>query len=299
MPVTFEEGAPAASEGSPGPQSGGRRGTGRWWVLIMAGVIVAVGVGAALTRGTEDSRNPAGRQPAATTTATAVAALARGDAAVGEGGTRTLHGVSVGYQQTLTGAVQAALNYDVASASNAMFVKETRRAINAYIYTPAGQATVAISDKIALAVEKQYGLNDRGQVLNKDGTISTSSRLYAGCLPRYGAYKIVSADNPNQPTKVVVQLWRPCLFGPGSEEDRTKVTVQWDGSIDTLEWVEGDWRVSTSTGWSEKPPHPANIRLVNPTFAERAQLLGRGWLLPANATEYNDPSLELGEEQTP
>lgn len=289
MPVRFEDDAnntPAATSPTPAP----RRRRPRWLLIALPLGILLVGLIGAQLRETPtddgDGRETPGGKPGA---------LPTGEATAIGGGTRSVFGVPVGYPQTLAGATSAAITYDAATVGKGMWSKDSRTAINDYIFTAEARGS-AITDELAVKAEKATGLNDSGQVLNPDGTINTQLRLYADCYPKYGAYRVLNVTpDKTTPTSVTVQTWRPCVFGPGDENDTSKVAIQWQWTTKTVSWVEGDWRISKLENATTQAPAPSPARKINPTFAERARLLGAGdgWMLPVNASETYDPTIGI------
>jgi hypothetical protein len=314
MPVRYEDddtvlptgrpaapAAPASSDedgSAPGRLSGvlGGRRPPRW--LMGAIPVVALLLVTAFGVIQRQSRN----EPPSTTSAPGTTAgapgnqLPRGDAVFGAGGTRDLHGVPVGYPQTRVGGIQAALNYAAGTGGLPVWNSLTRKPINDYIYTDSVRGGAAISDDIVRKVQAQYQFDDFGRPLNPDGTVNPNMRLYAAYLGKYGAYRVANvAPDSERPTSITVEIWGPNVFGVGSRDDLTRVQVTWSTTILTVTWVNGDWRISDSRYPSARPPAPANPRRVNVPFEERARLLGAGWLVPANASEDPDPTLELAK----
>ncbi len=282
MPVRFEDDAI--------PTTTPQRSRPRWILALIPAVVLVVGLVGAWGR---DKPKDTSQQPPADKPGV----LERGEAIAGGGALKALYGVPIGYPQTLAGATSAAINYDVAGVGPGIWRgPESRQAINNYIFTKESVSQFAMSDDITHQFQRHYNFNDSGQVLNPDGSVDYSSRIYSDCYPKYGAYRIVDVQpNRNQPETVIVETWQPCVFGPGKETDTSRVIITWSGTPLTMKWVDGDWRISYLSKNQQRPASPSNLQKVNPSFAERARILGPGWLLPANATEEFDASTGIGQ----
>jgi hypothetical protein len=290
MPVRFEDNTGANNVPADGTR---RRNTKKLVMVALPVALLVVGLGSALLRDKPDSDGGGTTTPSPAPSSSLP--LPAGDAVAGGGGTRPLFGVSTGYAHDQAGATSAAINYDAAAVGKGMWSKDSRAAINNYIYTKAARGS-AITDEQAVQVEKATGLNDNGQAVNPDGTVSATNHLYADCYPKYGAYRVLdTTGSKSAPDSVKVQIWRPCLFGVGSEQDTSRVQIRWSWVTKTVSWTDGDWRISQLENAATAAPAPDPARKINPTFAERAKLLGTkdGWTLPANASEAFDSTIGL------
>jgi hypothetical protein len=251
-------------------------------VAAVAALLLALVV---LRPGLDEDKPPAG--PAAspsTAPPLAKGGLPLGPAKANTPGTRQVYGVPRGFPHTEAGAVEAT------TAAN--------EAIYKLLSWPAAIADEAAKDinadgkgvdpKPAEAWRKQMGLNAAGQVVDpQTGQVNPQLTFYNSCYAEYGAYRVVAA----KADEVTVEMWFPCLVGPGSDDDLSRVNVHWIMPRSTFVWMRGDWRDKISD-LVENPPEPTAPSLVNVSFAEREKLLpGEGWLLYADATEK---PLDLG-----
>lgn len=295
MPVRVDSGNP----GAPTPAGGGPRWRGSRLggliVLAVAVVLLIVAVVLLVVRrhdaGTTappatpsaSSTPPTSPTPTATGSATASGkGLPTSQVVVGGGGSGSLAGLPIGYQHSFTGAVEAAINYDKAIYSTRYYDDDVRHQWNRYMYAShAVEKKLGIPDSVVVKTRKKRGLDEHG--VPTDPTV----RCYDAVYPRYGAYKteVISAD------KVVVTIWEPDVYGTAPKGTLDGVKVGWDYHKLEMSWVNGDWRMTAAPAAGKKAPKPKRAGYPVVSFAERAQLLGDGWHLPANATETPLPEL--------
>lgn len=121
-----------------------------------------------------------------------------------------------------------------------------------------------------------------------NGQPDPTRQLIAQQDVRLGAYKPISSA----PDKVVVDIWAPDVLGVGTLSDLSSVQVTWVTVRTTVVWSNGDWRIADETDSDQRVPEPATPRVLPPSFAERASLVGPGWLLVKNAVEAFDPATD-------
>ena len=202
----------------------------------------------------------------------------------GEGGSESLFGVPIKYEHSENGAVHAAINYRVASASTLMYSTDTRDKLTAYVTTSAGLKRMK-SEWSSRDLEDLYrrasGVDEDGRVLTKDGKIDEDRQAYSMFLPEYGAFRVVSSTDD----RVVVDVWGPTLTGNSTGLDDEPLRVEWETTRRDMRWERGDWRVGEGkTSTTVKPKVPGKVSV---SFAERSRLLpkGDGWRLVAGAVE--------------
>ncbi|MFD6446667.1 hypothetical protein ACFWEJ_16300 [Promicromonospora sp. NPDC060204] len=229
-----------------------------------------------------------------------VRALPVGDAAQDAGATEEVAGIPAGFPQSVDGAVSAMMTYRNA-ADAALFRTSQERAEIAYrIFTDEGLLASGLSDQAALEAQERLGVNEAGVAERGDGSLDPTRTAFAVCAYELGAYRVASvvsnsvvSPGPGEPaqlpTEVVVTTWSPCLSGVGGTQDVAEVDIRWSLQASALRWDDGDWRVDTVYP-DDAAPEPADPNDVAVTFDERARLLGKGWTLPADATEEVAPA---------
>lgn len=196
-----------------------------------------------------------------------------------------LYGTRIGYPRTVDGAVAAAINYDAAWHTPAMFNKSQRTALNQRIYTDRSRSRLGMNDALAAAFAKQLGLNAQGQVLTEAGKVDSKRKLIAATYPRYGAYQQLGFQpSAEQPTEVSVTSWRPFVLGVGTDSDLSQVRLNWSEVTVTVVWDRNDWRIDESVTRLDTAK-PGDGSVPNASYADRAAALGPGWTVPTDATE--------------
>lgn len=300
MPLRIEDERKPLRPAGPGPQVT-RRSVPRGWVLLAAGglvlllLVVVAGVRGELpgqsAQPPTESPTTAPSAPAASAPTPALSGrevapgLVMGSASIEALNQDFLYGTRVGYPRTVDGAVAAAINYDAATHTPAMFNKNQRTALNQRIYTDRGRDTVAMDDELAAAFAKQLGLDAQGRVLAKNGKVDPSRKLIVATYPRYGAYQLLGYQpSAEEPTEVTVTSWRPFVLGVGTKTDLSKVGLSWYEATVTVVWDRTDWRVRDSVTRLETSK-PGDGSTPNASYADRAAALGPGWSVPTDATE--------------
>lgn len=177
----------------------------------------AAGSGAAAGHGHGTSGDAAAAQP---TAPTGVAP-----------GTGTTDGVPTGYPHTAEGAQSAAANYTVQLWSNAMITSATRHELVATLSAPAALTNLQSKfDASYNYLNSQMGL--------KDGQGPAGEDLVCRAVPVGTEISDYASGHP------VVSVWATTLFGLAGSGSRYPVTENWKTVTLTLDWVNGDWRVS-------------------------------------------------------
>jgi hypothetical protein len=263
-------------------------GSGRRRVLFAAVAAVAALLLAlvVLRPGLGEDNPPAGPATSPTTgPPLAKGGLPLGPAKANAPGTRQVYGVPRGFPHTEAGAVEAA------TAANEAIYKILSSPDSVIAEIGQGLSADGRGDfdpRDTAAWRKQQGINAAGQVVDpQTGQVIPQLTFYNSCYAEYGAYRVTSS----KPDEVTVEMWFPCLVGPGSDDDLSRVRVYWIMPRSTFVWVRGDWHDKV-TDLLDDPPEPTSPSLVNVSFAEREKLLrGEDWVLYADATEK---PLELG-----
>lgn len=177
-----------------------------------------------------------------------------------------------GYSQTLEGCVMAAINYDSALGSPAIYIDDQRHRIYTHVYHGRTD-NPGFTDEAVAKGREELNLDESAQPLDR------SLSFYRDTYHRFGAYQVIEMVGN---TKCRVQLWAPGVSGIGSE--LTDLEVSWFINDLTLTWHDGDWRIADSEPYRDGP-YPSDPGQVNPSFEERARTIGTtGWRLVANAT---------------
>lgn len=266
----------------------------RWLGLALAGAVVVIvvlliAVLVLLNRPPPPQPPPpppASPATSAGSSAPAAEALPRSEVPVGaELASGSLGPLYTGYPQTPEGAVAASMNALVAFSSQEMYDDRTRHQVDSYIYVDQAAADkFGVSDETAAAARKKHGLDEHGAPLDK------TQHVYSATYPEYGAFQVVEVKGN---TEVTVRHWGPTLFGVGTTLDDLEIT--WTYAQLRMVWADGDWRIAAHEE-TTAPPQPEDPAVVWVSFAERASLLGKGWQLPANASEEPIERLELPEK---
>lgn len=208
---------------------------------------------------------------------------------VGIGGDRahgTLGPLFINYDQTQEGAIAAALNYTVALGEPDKFNDQTRHLVDEYVYaTDEARKKFSVSDETAAEAREEHGIDQNGESTDPD------KKVYTGNYPEYGAFQVMGTKGN---TEVTVNIWYPNVFGVGNKAE--DVTVMWTYWQHRMVWVDDDWRIAEHQETPTPVPAPAEPEVVNVSFAERAELLGKGWEMPANASEDIIDRIEFPEE---
>lgn len=286
MNIRIDYQPPGSASGEPRP--GGRRGLA---VAVGVGLVVLI-VALVIARPEHDDGHKA--SPTGTPTAAAGQGLARGQAsATGRTGTRLVSGKPRGFPHSEVGAVEAATTYMAATYD---IKRMPRGARVAYIKDVTGQSA-ELGDADAQAFRQKYNLNEQGQPVGPlTGQPVPGVKFLSSCHPELGAYKV------EQPTaeQVLVQVWFPCVIGTvpdGAGDSPPNVEVSWTQGTAQMTWKARDW---VATGGNPPSPLiiPANRNQVAVPYAQRAQLLGSGWRLYADASEAMPEDLkDLGDLQ--
>ncbi len=299
MPLRIEDPrTPPARPEEPSARTS-KRPLPRGWILLVVGAVVlllAVLVGGMRESLPGQSAEPSAGGPVGSTPPSPPAppvlngrevapGLVLGSASIEALNQDFLHGTRIGYPRTVDGAIAAAINYDAALHTPAMFNRVKRAALNERIYTATGLNEVAVDDELAAAFARQLGINAKGKVVGKGGKVDPRKKLIAATYPRYGAYKLLSYQpSVEAPNEVVVESWRPFVLGTGTDTDRRKVGLGWYQATVTVRWERGDWRVADSVT-NLDTAKPSDQSKPNASYSDRAAALGPGWSVPTDATE--------------
>jgi hypothetical protein len=145
-------------------------------------------------------------------------------------------GVATGYAHSGQGAQSAAANYAVALGSSAMFATGPRHAIVSTVYAPGavgGQERELDSAYSAAAL--------KGVGLRADGTAPSGLTFVSRTVP------IGTETAAYSGTAATVRVWCTGLVGLAGEGSTRPVTNNWFTLTEKLVWVNGDWKIQSST----------------------------------------------------
>ena len=233
-------------------------------------------------------------------------ALPVGEAAEGAGATGDVAGVPVGFPQSVDGAVSAMMTYGNAADAALFRTPQERSEIANRIFTDEGHAASGLTDQAAVEAQERLGVNEAGVAERWNGSLDPARTAFVGCAYEFGVYRVVSVGSasvvppsPGEPaqllSQVVVTTWSPCLSGVAGTQDASDVDIRWTQRTSTLRWDGRDWRVEATVSSDDRVPVPADPDDVAVTFEERARLVGKGWTLPADATEKIPPDFWSGD----
>jgi hypothetical protein len=173
----------------------------------------------------------------------------------GVGPTRTVDGISVGYERSREGAVAAALAYATALARPEFITDEARRsAILDAVATPEAARRSERRDYSAIARLPVYRASREGRA----SVWQTTPLAY-----RLGAY---SGDDAQ------VSIWSMAITGAGAG---SPVVAFGTGAL-RLTWRDGDWKFAGDVGVDEDGPTPVPLEGASPTSTDEFRERLRG-----------------------
>ncbi|MFI0785016.1 hypothetical protein ACH4Q6_05360 [Streptomyces lydicus] len=146
-------------------------------------------------------------------------------------------GIATGFAKTEQGAQSAAANYVVALSSDGMYNGDRRHAIIQTVYAP----SVAASRKNSLdkAYSDATALGRAG--LKPDGTAPKGMTFISRANPVGTKVDSFKGDTAK------VSVWYSALFGLAGAQSQNPVAESWYTNTFDLTWVNGDWKVTSST----------------------------------------------------
>ncbi|MEU7296528.1 hypothetical protein AB0A76_25520 [Streptomyces exfoliatus] len=145
--------------------------------------------------------------------------------------------IPTGYAHDEQGAQSAATNYAVALGSTEMFTPAGRGEIVTTVYAP--DAAQARRDELDKAYSDKQFLSGIG--LQEDGTAPQGTTFISRVVPAGSKVESYTDD------RATVSVWYSSLFGITGETSKNPVSEAWYTETYELRWVEGDWKVVTST----------------------------------------------------
>ncbi|WP_405658034.1 hypothetical protein [Streptomyces sp. RK9] len=161
-------------------------------------------------------------------------------------------GIASGYAKTQQGAQSAAANYAVALGSAEMFDKSKRDGILNAIMAPASVG------RFQADLDKAYTPDFFKNVgLKADGSTPSGFQFVSRTSP-IGTKVTEFADG-----KATVSAWCGGLLGLAGEQSTKPVTSSWFTITMKLEWVDGDWKITTHSQKEGPAPVPGDDRASN------------------------------------
>lgn len=176
---------------------------------------------------------------------------------------KLVSGVPVGYARNEAGAVQAAVNYQVARSSAAYFTDEkARRAVLAAMMT-------------SQALERQIRHDHDGmqQVLTSLGVTSANDDELVARGAAIGTRVTTYTDQA-----ATVEVWMTGLVGVTANDAPLPVSASWTTYTLHLQWQSGDWKLSAIT--SVNGPTPLDVGSDSPTSVDEFRTADRKFNAP-------------------
>ncbi|WP_223125488.1 hypothetical protein [Streptomyces sp. TRM68367] len=176
---------------------------------------------------------------------------------------KLVNGVPVGYTHNQAGAVQAAVNYQVARSSAAYFTDDKAR-----------HATLAAM-MTSQALDRQIRNDDTGmqQVLTSLGVTSGSEDELVARGAAMGTRVTTYTDQV-----ATVEVWMTGLIGVTDSNAPMPVSASWTTYTLTLQWQSGDWKLSAIT--SVNGPTPLDAGSDSPTSVDEFRTADREFNAP-------------------
>jgi len=172
-----------------------------------------------------------------------------GSAPTAATGTKPVQGkngtIASGFAHDEQGAQSAAANYSVALGSAEMFNAESRRSVIQATHDPAvaPELQTSLDTAYSPSFYKNVGLND-------DGSTPTGLTFVSRTVPV--GTKVVKMETD----AATVEVWCTGLVGLAGQGSTKPVTETWFTISQELKWVDGDWKISSSS--QAEGPTPVN-----------------------------------------
>ncbi|MFD9721928.1 hypothetical protein [Streptomyces sp. NPDC059076] len=153
--------------------------------------------------------------------------------------------IPTGYARDEQGAQSAAANYAVALGSDGMFDPRKREEIVRAVHDP------AVTDALLTNLDKAYSSTFLASIgLEEDGSAPTGLSFVSRTVPVGAKVTEQSSD------KATVEVWCTGVIGLAGASSVKPVTSNWFTLTTKLVWVNGDWKISSST--QKEGPTPVN-----------------------------------------
>lgn len=144
------------------------------------------------------------------------------------------------------------------------------------------------------AFNAHLGVDKDGYLVDRQGQRIDDRKLVAAVYPRYGAYKIVDVTffEDHSVEDVAVLWWLPSVKGyKSASTGQTDFKITWQTRLIYLTWnsEKSMFELAFETVGKNLPDVEENK--TNLSFDQRAEYLGSGWMVPADATEERLPDV--------
>ncbi|MFH8614600.1 hypothetical protein ACH4E8_05905 [Streptomyces sp. NPDC017979] len=154
-------------------------------------------------------------------------------------------GIPTGYAKDAQGAQSAAANYAVALGSDGMFQEKSRGDIVRTVHDP------AVAEELLTKLAKAYSTEFLGAVgLGPDGTAPDGLAFVSRTIP------IGTKVTDQKDGTATVEVWCTGLIGLAGPESTKPVTSSYFTLTQNLKWVDGDWKITSSS--QQEGPTPVN-----------------------------------------
>ena len=174
-----------------------------------------------------------------------------------------VNGVPVGYPRSEAGAVQAAVNYQIARSSRA--------------YLTDTAARLGVIDAIATVEFRETLINkdqeSTGRVLDALGI----TKKNADSLVARGAAMGTRTDSYSEDL-ATIRVWMTGLVGLTEQDAPLPVSSSWTTSTLTLQWQAGDWKLAAVN--SANGPTPLDSRGTIPSTVDEFRIADRMFHAP-------------------
>ncbi|MCX4828363.1 hypothetical protein OG785_17105 [Streptomyces sp. NBC_00006] len=224
------------------PESSGARRPGRSpsrsLVTVVGVVVLLIAAIAFANRGTDDTSGgsePSGTKPAAAPTAPTGAKP-----------------VSSGFEHDEQGAQSAAANYAVRLGGDGMFNADRRHGIVDELYTSAA------ATKLKGPMDEAYSTEFLTKLgLDADGKAPKGSTFVSRTIP-VGTKTLRYEDDAAK-----VSVWYMGLLGISGTHSTNPVATSWQTWTFQLQWIDGDWKITSDSQKNGPTPVPGDDRASN------------------------------------
>ncbi|AYG81539.1 hypothetical protein DWB77_03687 [Streptomyces hundungensis] len=145
-------------------------------------------------------------------------------------------GIASGFPQTEQGAQSAAANYAVALGSDGMFKSSTRSDIVRATHDP------SIVDGLLGRLDQAYTPSFFKNVgLNDDGSTPSGLTFVSRTVP------VGTKATQQDGATATVEVWCTGLVGLAGTGSTKPVTQTWFTLTEKLKWIDGDWKIASSS----------------------------------------------------
>ncbi|MFF4802762.1 hypothetical protein ACFY1U_30850 [Streptomyces sp. NPDC001351] len=222
----------------------GGRSSSRSLITVVGVVVLLIAAIAFANRGGGDSSSDSGSgaKPEAGSTAASGTKPVRTTAA----------GIPTGFAHDQQGAQSAAVNYAVALGSTGMFNAASRHTIVNAIYTSTAAA------KLQGSMDSAYSADFLGKLgLDANGNAPQGSTFVSRTIP------VGTTATQYSDSSATVAVWYMGLIGMSSQTSTDPVSSTWKTWTFDLQWVNGDWKITSDTQKDGPAPVPGDDKAAS------------------------------------